>query len=219
MHQTRDTDSNSGLRFATTPMLAAVVAIAIVALGGCGLLPKVSEPIDLYELTPKTSFDEPLQKVDWQLVVELPTAQAALDTSRIALKRSPFTVEYYANSAWVDNAPAMVQALLIESFERTGAIVAVGREAIGLRPDLILKTDLREFEAIYIENDPIPEVLVRMNVKLVSMPDRLIVASETYESRVKAAGSKFADVITAFDEALGKGFKDIVVFTLNTPAT
>jgi cholesterol transport system auxiliary component len=152
--------------------------------------------------------------VKWQLVVELPTAPAALDTTRVALKRTPFTVEYYGRSAWIDNAPAMVQTLLIESFERTGAITAVGREAIGLRPDIILKTDLREFEAIYNGQDPVPSVLVRMNAKLVEMPERRIIASETFDAEVKAAGAKFTDVVGAFDEAVGKVFKNIVVFTL-----
>lgn len=187
----------------------------VLSLSVCGVLPRITEPVDLYTLTPKTTFGEnSVPHVKWQLVVELPTAPAALDTTRVALKRTPFTVEYYAKSAWIDNAPAMVQTLLIESFERTGAIVAVGREAIGLRPDIILKTDLREFEAIYDGQDPVPSVLVRMNAKLVEMPERRIVASETFDAKVKAAGGKFTDVIGAFDEAVGKVFKDIVIFTL-----
>jgi cholesterol transport system auxiliary component len=50
------------------------------------------------------------------------------------------------------------------------------------------------------------------------MPDRRIIASETFEQRVKARGRRFPDVIDAFDQALGTVLKNIVVFTLTTPA-
>lgn len=189
-------------------------------LGGCEILPKVSEPIDIYTLTPKTSFGNGLQPVDWQLIVELPVAAAGLDTARIALQHTPYTLEYYARASWTDNAPAMVQTLIIESFESTGSILAVGREAIGLRPDFILKTDLREFQAIYYESDTgAPIIVVRMNAKLVEMPERRIVDSTTIEERFPAASNSFKDIIEAFDEALGRVIKKIVVSTLTYQPT
>jgi cholesterol transport system auxiliary component len=189
----------------------------LVTLAGCGILPKVQEPTTLYTLTPKTTFPEDLPAVTWQLVVELPTASAGIDSSRIALTHNPFTLEYYAKASWTDNAPGMVQSLLIESFERTGKIVAVGPESAGLRPDFILKTDLREFQANYRGGDPAPTVMVRMTAKLVAMPQRKIVRSVTSEKSVKSASSKFQDVLGAFDDAIGHVFREIVVYTLTTP--
>jgi cholesterol transport system auxiliary component len=194
-----------------------LAAALILSLAACGVLPRFNEPVDLYTLTPKTTYAGDLPKVDWQLVVEEPVAAAGIDTPRIALSRAPFTLEYYARAAWTDNAPAMVQTLIIESFESTRSIVAVGREAIGLRPDYILKTDLREFQAVYDGANPIPTVVVRLNAKLVEMPERRIIASRTFEQHVLAAGSAFTDVLHAFDEALGQAIKGIVVFTLTTP--
>ncbi len=186
-----------------------------LTLGGCEILPKVGTPTDLYTLTPKTSFGNDLPQVNWQLIVELPVAAAALDTVRIALQHTPYTLEYYARAAWTDNAPAMVQTLIIESFESTGRILAVGREAIGLRPDFILKTDLREFQAIYYETETLaPNILVRMNAKLVQMPERRIVSSHTFDHRTPAASDSFKDIIEAFDVALGRVIKNIVVATL-----
>ncbi len=189
----------------------------LVTLAGCGILPKVQEPTTLYTLTPKTQFPPDLPHVNWQLVIELPSAAAGIDSSRIALTHDPFTLEYYAKASWTDNAPGMVQSLLIESFERTGKIVAVGAESAGLRPDFILKTDLRSFQANYRGDDPIPTVFVRMTAKLVAMPQRRIVRSITSEKSVKAAGSAFPDVLNAFDDAIGHVFKEIVVYTLTTP--
>jgi cholesterol transport system auxiliary component len=189
----------------------------VAALSACGVIPKVNEPVNLYTLTPKTTYPDNLPAVDWQLVVEEPVAAASLDTPRIALQRTPLTFEYYAESAWTDNAPAMVQTLLIESFESTRRISAVGREAIGLRPDFILKTDLREFEAVYNGDNPVPTIWVRMNAKMVRMPDRRIIASETFGSEMPANGGTLKDVVEAFDEALGKVLKQVVLFTLAAP--
>jgi cholesterol transport system auxiliary component len=187
------------------------------ALAGCGVLQSVNTPVNLYTLTPKSTFPEGLPKVDWQVVVETPVSAASLDTARIALQRTPLTFEYYADAAWTDNAPAMVQTLLIESFEATKRISGVGREAIGLRPDYVLMTDLREFEAVYDGDNPVPTIWVRMNAKLVKLPERRIVESDTFGEKLPAAGSKLPDVVAAFDEALGHVLKEIVLFTLAAP--
>lgn len=191
----------------------------LAALAGCSILPKVQEPTTLYTLTPKTTFPPGLPSVNWQLVVELPTAAAGIDSSRIALSHDPFTLEYYAKAAWTDNAPGMVQTLLIESFERTGKIVAVGPESAGLRPDYILKTDLREFQANYRNGDPVPTVVVRVSAKLVAMPQRRIVRAINSDKSVKASGSTFEDVLNAFDDALGHVLREIIVYTLTTPTS
>jgi cholesterol transport system auxiliary component len=207
------------VRFARRDALRLLaVSLATAPAAACGILPKINEPLDLYTLTPKTTFQNPPPKVDWQLVCELPVAAAGIDSARIALQHNAYQLEYFAKAAWTDNATAMVQTLLIESFENTGSIVAVGREAIGLRPDYLLKTDLREFEAIYDGDNPVPVVWVRMIAKLVKMPERRIVATTVAESRSKAAGSKFTDVVDAFDDALGHVLKEVVVFTLKAPS-
>jgi cholesterol transport system auxiliary component len=199
-------------------LLGLAIAATGVPLAACGVLPRVNEPVNLYTLTPKTTFPADLPKVDWQLVVETPVAAASLDTPRIALQRSPLTFEYFADGAWTDNAPVMVQTLLIESFESTKSIEGVGRESISLRPDYLLKTDLREFEALYEGENPVPVIWVRMNAKVVKMPERRIIASQTYGDRRPAPGSKLTDIVAGFDESLGRVLKEIVLFTLAAPS-
>ena len=195
--------------------LMGVSAIGLVGLAaGCGILPEVSKPVKLYTLTPKTTFPDDLPTVDWQLVVETPTAPAGIDTARIALQRSAYTLEYFADSGWTDRAPEMVQTLIVESMESTGKIVGVGMESIGIKPDFLLKTDLREFQAVYPEGSEVPYVHVRMSVLLVRMPERRIIASISPEQKVDAAGTGFTDIIDAYDTALGSVLRDIVVFAL-----
>jgi len=195
-------------------------ALALSSVGlaglaaGCGILPQINEPIELYTLTPKSTFPGDLPTVGWQLVVETPTAPAGIDSARIALQRTSYTLEYFAKVGWTDRAPEMVQTLLIESMESTGKIVGVGMESIGLRPDYLLKSDLREFQAVYEGGSEVPNVLVRVSALLVRLPERRIVAALSPEAKVTAKGTGFTDVIDAFDEALGRVLRDIVVFTL-----
>lgn len=193
-------------------LLAAALALG---LAGCGSVVGnlVAEPPDLFTLTPKTTFADGLPKVSWQLVVEEPTASGGLNNTRIARRSEPTELNYFAQAAWIDRAPEMVQTLTVESFENSGAIVAVGRKAIGLRSDFDLKSELREFQAEY-DGAGAPLVRVRLNVKLIKQPRRQIVASENFEAVERAPGASMEQVIVAFDEALGKVLRQVVQWTL-----
>lgn len=195
--------------------------MVFAALVGCAgnILPGAqTEPPKLYVLTPKSTFAPDLPKVDWQLTVDVPIADASLNTARIALKRTPVTIEYYERANWIDTAPIMVQTLLVESFENSGRIMGVGRQSIAIRSDYLLITDLREFHAEYFRSG-VPEARVRLNAKLVRMPERVIVGVTTVEKLQKASGTNIVSVVKAFDTALGKTMKRIVEWALKTART
>lgn len=193
------------------------VALALPAAGlapACSLpVPGQGPPPDLYRLTPKSTFPADLPKVDWQLVLETPLANAAIDTTRIALMQRPTQIEYYARSNWSDRAPAMIQTLMIESFENSNRIVAVGRDAVGLRADFVLKSELREFQAERFEG-PTPQAHVAITARLVQMPRRAIIGSEGFEALMPAEADTMDAIISAFDEALGKVLRGLVGWTL-----
>lgn len=193
--------------------LGAALAVLLSACTGNILPGAGNDPPSLYVLTPKTTFTGDLPKVDWQLTIPLPVADAALNTARITLRQNPISLEYYARANWVDTAPQMIQTLLVESFENSGKIVGVGRQSVTLRADYSLLTDLREFQAEYLGGGP-PRVRVRLNAKLVKMPQRTILATETFEFLEPAASSDLQAVVSAFDIALGKTLKRIVEWSL-----
>jgi len=186
------------------------------ALSACQIpVPGQGPPPLLYRLTPKSTFGKDMPTVNWQLVVETPLADAGIDTTRIALQRSPTRLEYYARSTWSDRAPVMVQTLMIESFENSHRIVAVGRDAVSLRADFVLKTELREFQTEYF-GEPSPRAHVAISARLVKLPRRAIIGSETFESTVPATTDTLDNIVAAFDEALGKVLRRMVVWTLQT---
>ncbi len=198
-------------------ILQAAFALPIaVAVGSCELaVPGQGPPPELYRLSPKSSFSAGLPEVPWQLLLEPPLTNASIDTTRIGLQRTPTSVQYYARASWSDRAPQMVQTLMVESFENSGRIVAVGRDSVALRADFVLKTDLREFQADYIAG-PKPRVHITIIARLVKMPRRAIIGSKKFEAMIEARADTMEAIIAAFDEALGKVLKRLVEWTLVT---
>ena len=198
-------------------VLALPLAGALVgALASCDTIVPGRGPLpDLYRLTPKSTFAPDLPTVDWQLLLEPALTNASIDTTRIGLQRSATSVEYYARATWSDRAPQMIQTLMIESFENSERIVAVGRDSIALRADYILKTDLREFQAEYMEG-PKPHIHVTLIARLVKMPRRAIVGTKKFETVIEAQADTMEAIIGAFDIALGKVLKRLVEWTLIT---
>lgn len=193
-------------------------SLLILLLAGCSGLFGGSAPAHLFRLTPKSAYPANLPHRSVQLLVDVPLAPAGLDSSRIALTRSAVSIDYFADSEWTDRVPLLVQTALLQSFENSKAIDAIDRESVGLRADLILKSEIRHFEAVYDSPNGAPEVWVSINVRLVNPANRDIVAQTSFERRERAAANEVPSIVAALDEALGAVMKQIVVWTLTNPA-
>ncbi|WP_377194160.1 ABC-type transport auxiliary lipoprotein family protein [Ruegeria meonggei] len=197
-----------------------LVALSLVSLGGCtGLdtLRQASKPNDLYLLTPKSTFSSSLPRVQKQIVVQEPTATAAVNTDQIAIQPTPLQVQYLPRARWVDRAPLIVQALLVESYENSGKVAAVGRSTVGLRADYVIVPDLREFQGLVVsdvENTKTIRVEVRMNIKIIDEFDDKIIASDSFREYIVSASDQTPDLVKAFDEALGKTMRDAVEWSV-----
>jgi len=196
-----------------------IVAMSLLVLAGCGTisLSGEKEAVNLYNLTPKSTFAENLPDVDWELVVVEPVVKGGLDSKRIALHPKPTELKYFAEARWTERTPQMLQTLLIESFTNSNRIAVVGRDAIGLRPDYILKSELREFQAEYFHGSVEPLIRIRLDATLIDHSRQKIVASESFEAAVVSTGTDMDSIILAFDRALGKVLRRTVEWTLTKP--
>lgn len=189
----------------------------LAGCAGLSTLTSATAPTDLFTLTPKSTFDPGLPRLKHQIVIPEPTATAAVSNDRIAVNPSPLQVEYLSGARWVDRAPVIIQALLIESYENSGKVDAVGRSAVSLRADYLVVTDVREFQAqvpVGVPDDTRLQVLVRLNFKLVNADMDRIIASRSFEERVAAQSDDAPDIAEAFDEALGDVMRDAVEWSI-----
>ena len=196
-------------------LLRALAATPVLGLAsGCGtLVPGQGPPPDLYRLKPKPQFPADMPHVDWQLEVATPTAPASLDTPRIALLHNPVQVEYYARANWVDRVPLMVQSVIVEAFETSDRILSVGRDSTDVRPDYVLTTDVRDFQAEYFAG-PNPAVRVGITAKLVSLHRRSVVAVKAFDRGGLASADRIEAVVNAFATACDQLLADLVPWTL-----
>jgi cholesterol transport system auxiliary component len=195
-----------------TPLPRRLVLAALALMpASCSLLGGV--PPKLYTLTPASDFPAGGARVSWQLLINVPAGAAALDTERIALKHSPTTVDYFADTAWTDRAPLLVQSLLVQSFENSGRIDAVARDSLALRADYVLLTELRDFEAEYASTAA-PVIQVQLGVKLIRMPERAIVAQQRFDATAPAAANDMSAIVEAFNAAFHQAARQIVDWTL-----
>ena len=192
-------------------------ALVAVLCGSCGILSEAPKR-QLYRADPTLSFAAPLPHTAAQLLVAVPNAPAGLDTARIALSRSAVSLDYFADAEWTDRVPLLVQSAMIEGFERSGAVPAVGRDSAGLRADFILESDIRDFSALYDSPAQPPLVSVVVNVKLIKIPDRKIVGQSSTTRRQRAAANGVPEVVRAFDAALGGVVEEVVRWAVTNPA-
>jgi len=192
-------------------LLAGLIAGSVgQSATGCGL---IGPPPRQFTLTPVADFPRELPPVKWSLVVDEPTAARQIDTSRIALMSGPFQVEYYADVEWTDSAPAMVQLLLVQSFQNTGRLPVVAPSRQTLATDLLLLSNLQKFQ---VENDAsgTPQATVVFEATLLRMPRRTPVATARFEKATPVDSKSIETVTAAFDASLGNVMRRVVGWTL-----
>ena len=190
-----------------------ILAALVLAVSGCGGVLSSPEQRHLYQVKAATEFAAGLPHRAVQLTIGTVDAPAGLDTERIALSRTPLSLDYFADVAWSDRVPAMVRTALIESFENSGAFAAVGSDSFSLRADYLLKTEMRDFEAVYDSQSGNPIVTVVLSLKLLRLPAGEIVAQTLITEREPAAANAIPDVVGTFSTTLDKALREAVGWT------
>lgn len=183
-------------------------------LAGCAL---GVEPPRLHTLTaPRAADGASRPAVGWSLQIDPPLAVAGLDTARIALKDAPTSIDYFANVSWTNRTPDMVRDLLLETFEASQRIRAVGRDGAGLRADYLLKLEIRDFQAEYADSRHAapPTVRIRLSARLLTLPRREIIDATVMEHEVRAASNTFPAILAAWDQANRQALAAVVEWTL-----
>lgn len=183
---------------------------AALALAGCAF----GHREDLVVLAPGLSQGEaptaPAAPRPWQLVVAEPRAVAPLDGTRILVMPTPGEIQFYKGVRWRDATPAMLQDLFVQAFRNTG-LPGTGVPAGGLRADLLLRTDLEQFQAEY-RGAQAPTVVVRISAQLIR--DGTVVAAHVFEVEEACADEHMPEVFAAFQRAIDKATAAMVAWTI-----
>lgn len=187
--------------------------ILLLTLTGCSassLLAPSGAPAKIYTLSAPKAVASNAPQASWQLLIATPDAGLDINTPRIAVIPAPSRMDYYADVTWADRPPAILQDLLVQSFDRSGRIAAVQRQSGGLKSDFLLTADIENFE---VDTTSDPVVHIHIATRLVRSRDREIIATRSFDSAVPAGGD-FDSAITAFDSGLQSILPQIVDWTL-----
>jgi cholesterol transport system auxiliary component len=188
-----------------TRLLRAAALLALLALPGCAALSSLSgaaTPLDAYALTPLPGAGGGGVR---HIVVEVPTASGAIATDRILVTPTRLQAAYLPGARWVEPAPVLVQTLLVQSLQASGAFRLVGRDTLGLFPDNTLLTELVAFQAeAGPPEGPLYVVRVAATLTVVREADATVIATRAFEARAGAASVDPLTIAAAFDAAAGQ---------------
>lgn len=193
--------------------------LAVVAAGCASILPGGDTASTLYGLKAPSDYSTLMTANGWQLMVEEPVAERALDTDRIAVYTSQHALQYFTGARWTDRAPRMLQDMIVESFEHAGLQMSASRQSVAVRPNVALVSDLRDFEARVTpagEGAATTMVVVRLSAKIIWLDGRKVLDGRSFEARQAAGSDNVADVVTAMNAAAQKVVRDVVVWAAET---
>lgn len=194
-----------------------LAGLSSVTLAACSGIVGPPEASPLYQLKPAVPAASGGGRVPWQLSITLPETPDSLDTDRIVLVQPDNRLDFYANARWPDRVPFLVQSALIEAFENSGRIGAVGRDTEGLKSNYFLLTDIRDFQARYDAPDAPPTVVIRIATKMIAANTRTIVRSMTAKAESATTVNSVPAVAGAFNQALASAVGQIVNWALDAP--
>lgn len=179
--------------------LAPALLIAI-ALSACSILPE-REALDIYRLPGALPAAPPEARdpVPWSLRVLRPASGAQLAGRRIVVIPDDHLISVYRGAAWADAAPLLMRERIVDAVRAEGRIAAVSSDERSLHGDFELDTDLRAFHSEY--RNGAPEIVIRIDARLVRSDTRHIVASQSFEAREASTGTALPAVVEAFGRA------------------
>lgn len=191
---------------------------AALAVAGCADVVGPPPAPKLYLLHPTMPGHSDAAKLSGVLAIAMPKADAGFDTDRIAIEQPGAILDYYADAAWPDHLPVLLQNALVEAFESSGAIDTVTDDTGGLRTNYVLMTSIRDFESRYSVMDGVPTAVVRLDVHLVDPQDRSEVGHFVSAANTPATVNSVAAAVAALNSALSDVLSDIVRTTVSKAA-
>jgi cholesterol transport system auxiliary component len=141
-----------------------------------------------------------------QIVVAEPAAVQPLESDRIIVKDAAGAVSAVGGGQWADRLPRLVQSRLIQTFENSSGLKAVGRPGDRATPDFLLNSELRAFQI----DATTGQAVVEMSVKLTDDRSGRMVTTRIFSGRVPVGTVDAANGARALDRALSIVLLDIV---------
>ena len=178
--------------------------MAGLLMTGCALTG--ANVVDLYDISAPDVGGLVRGGTRAQILVTEPTAVQALNTNRIAVRTGPSSLGYISGGQWADTLPKLLQARLVESFEQSGRVGAVGTPGEGLAINYSIRVSVRYFG---LETIGGRRAKVDFGAKILNESSGRVVAQSSFSHSVPA-GAGTEGAVKALDAAFDSVARDLM---------
>ncbi|MEM8856474.1 MAG: ABC-type transport auxiliary lipoprotein family protein [Pseudomonadota bacterium] len=187
-------------------LLALIVPLLVVGCAGGG------EKIEaIYTITASTAPPPVAGSTSAQILVPEPRALKAFSTEQIAVKPTELTLSYYPSVAYQDTAPKVLQRVLLDTFQNTGRVRAVGLPGQSLLINYQVVTEIRAFQAETFAGD---RARVEVAVKLLNDANGRVIKEQVFTTTVPLPSDSAEDAAIGINQAAQALAGDIVAWVL-----
>lgn len=212
--------SNDTTWYSHFAMLVPTAAILALAIGGCSVLPPAPPPDNIYLLEARNilALPQPVASVrrDITLAVGMPRARAGFDTSRMIWLRQPHALETYAHNRWADTPSRMLEPLIRQALQRSGAFRAVVPHPSAVAAGLRLDTELIRLHQDFTVKPS--EVRLTLGAQLIDTATHRVIATAEFDETEKCDSEDAYGGVRAANRALERILARLAEFcAVNTP--
>ncbi|WP_315903347.1 ABC-type transport auxiliary lipoprotein family protein [Chelativorans intermedius] len=189
------------------------LALAGLLLGGCAAIPGFGPPpVDAYDISAPMPPDSGRRLSRTQILVPEPSALKILDGQDLVVRAADGTVQLLGGARWSDRLPRLVQARLIEAYQRSGRIGGVGRPGEGLAIDYQVIVDIRTFEIRAGTSGE--RAHVELYARVLNDRNGVVRAGRSFTVTAPVVGSGAGAFVAALDRAFQSAAVEIVDWSI-----
>ncbi|BCP53130.1 ABC transporter [Kaistia sp. 32K] len=196
-------------RSRTVGMFSTLLCAAL--LSGCVSKLVTSPPPVTYDLAGLQSAPAVRGRTSAQVLVPEPFALQTLASQRIVVTRGSL-VAYYPNAQYPDTLPRVVQSRIIQAFEKSKSVRAIGRPGEGLSIDYQLLTNLRTFAFNVTPSGRFAEI--ELFAQIMNDRNGKVVEAKVFEASVPVAEDTAPAAVAGLNAALDEVLKELVAWAV-----
>ena len=189
----------------------------VLALAGCGTLsrpPAVNvTKLQLLGEGAEIARGEPL---GLSISVADPNALPGFATPRFAYRQRDLELRYYGRHEWAASPERLLQSTVVRALDESGRFSAVVAPSAIALADLRLELELTQLVHDYRDSEG-GEAVLAVRAQLISLVDRSVLATRSFEYREPATAHPVAGAQAA-DRALARLLEDLVAFCAEAAA-
>jgi cholesterol transport system auxiliary component len=194
-----------------------ILCACLLPLASCTILP-TPDPVDVY-LLPASGNGNASARDDhtprpWSLRIARPDSNGQLLGQRILVIQEQNRLSVYKGASWNEPAALLMRGRLFDTFRTDARVTALSIEEMRTFADYELGSELGAFQSEYQQDGKPPEIVIRLDTRLIDTTSRRIVAGRAFEVRNVAADGSIPAVVEAFGRAADQLCAELVSWAI-----